>query len=92
MIFCLFLLQATQAGTERQLAKTSVNLANSIAAIATLERDLAAAGEKYAFLQDMRAYISDLCDMLQVPACACPWSHARPCCYRYQGKMWQHFL
>ena len=59
-------MQATQSTTEKQLAKTGTNLAASIAAVATLERDIKAAGDKFAFLQDMRAYIADLCDMLQV--------------------------
>ena len=60
-------LQATQSSAEKQLAKTGTNLAASIAAVAMLERDLKTAGEKFAFLQDTRAYIADLCDMLQVP-------------------------
>lgn len=59
------LLQAAQAGAEKQLARTGASLAASIAAVAGLERDLAAAGDKYALLQDMRAYLADLCDMLQ---------------------------
>ena len=59
-------MQATQSTTEKQLAKTGTNLASSIAAVATLERNLKTAGEKFAFLQDTRAYIADLCDMLQV--------------------------
>jgi len=59
-------MQASQSGTEKQLARTAVNLQNSIAAVAALEKDLEAAGEKFTFLQAMRAYIADLCDMLQV--------------------------
>lgn len=62
--------QAAQAGAEKQLARTGASLAASIAAVASLERDLAAAGDKYAFLQDMRAYLADLCDMLQARAAA----------------------
>ena len=62
--------QATQSTAEKQLAKTGTNLAASIAAVATLERDLKTAGAKFAFLQDTRAYIADLCDMLQVPCMA----------------------
>ncbi|CAK0740516.1 hypothetical protein CVIRNUC_001256 [Coccomyxa viridis] len=58
-------LQATHSTAEKQLAKTGTNLAASIAAVATLERDLKTAGAKFAFLQDTRAYIADLCDMLQ---------------------------
>ena len=63
-------MQATQSTAEKQLAKTGTNLAASIAAVATLERDLKTAGAKFAFLQDTRAYIADLCDMLQVPCMA----------------------
>lgn len=64
---CVWLcMQASQSGTEKQLARTAVNLQNSIAAVAALEKDLKAAGEKFFFLQAMRAYIADLCDMLQV--------------------------
>ena len=37
-----------------------------MAAVAILEADLSAASSKYAFLQETRAYIADLCDMLQV--------------------------
>ena len=59
-------MQATQSTTEKQLSKTGTNLASSIAAVATMEQELKAAGEKFAFLQDTRAYIADLCDMLQV--------------------------
>ncbi|CAL8463414.1 g2948 [Coccomyxa elongata] len=58
-------LQASQTGAEKQLARTSVSLQNSMAAVTTLENDLSASGEKFTFLQDMRAYIADLCDMLQ---------------------------
>ena len=61
-----YLMQATQSRTEKQLAKTGTNLASSIAAVATMERELKVAGDKFAFLQDTRAYIADLCDMLQV--------------------------
>lgn len=68
----LCLLQATQSTTEKQLAKTGTNLAASIAAVATMERDMKAAGDKFAFLQDTRAYIADLCDMLQVCRRAIP--------------------
>ena len=44
-----------------------MRLQSSIAAVAALEKDLEAAGEKFTFLQEMKAYIADLCDMLQVP-------------------------
>lgn len=58
--------QATQSGAEKQLAQTGMRLQSSIAAVASLERDLKAADMKYTFLQEMKAYIADLCDMLQV--------------------------
>jgi GC-rich sequence DNA-binding factor len=58
--------QATQAGAEKQLAQTAVRLQSSIGTVALLEKDLEAAGEKFTFLQEMKAYIADLCDMLQV--------------------------
>ncbi len=54
-----------------------------------------AAGDKFAFLQDTRAYIADLCDMLQV--CRLPWFRASRnvmCCCTYnvtgvsQGATW----
>ncbi len=76
-------MQATQTGTEKQLARTAVSLQNSMAAVASLEKDLSAAGEKFTFLQDMRAYIADLCDMLQV--CPSTFSSLQPRCFATDG-------
>ena len=39
---------------------------DSVAAVARLEGDLEAASSKYTFLQQLRAFVADLCDMLQV--------------------------
>ena len=38
----------------------------SLSAIDAFEEQLQAAGTRYTFLQDIKAYIADLCDMLQV--------------------------
>ena len=65
---CTTVLQASHKNAEKQLQRTSQNLADSIAAVDTLGEQLQAAGERYAFLQHTKAYISDLCDMLQVSA------------------------
>ena len=59
-------LQATQANIEKQAKKTEENLISHAAQCADLEDSLAAAGTKYTFLQQLKAYIADLCDMLQV--------------------------
>ena len=40
-------------------------MTDSIAGVDTLGEQLQAAGERYAFLQQIKAYIADLCDMLQ---------------------------
>ena len=67
------MVQASHKNAEKQLQRTSQNLIDSIAAVDTLGEQLQAAGERYAFLQQIRAYIADLCDMLQV-RCS-PWQH-----------------
>lgn len=60
------MVQASHNNAEKQLQRTSQNMAASIAAVDTLGEQLQAAGEHYAFLQQTKAYIADLCDMLQV--------------------------
>jgi GC-rich sequence DNA-binding factor len=35
-------------------------------AVTRLEGNVAAAGQKYTYLQEMRAFVADMCDMLQV--------------------------
>lgn len=59
-------LQASHSNAQKQLQRTSQNLADSIASLDTFEEQLQAAGARYTFLQEIKAYIADLCDMLQV--------------------------
>ena len=59
-------LQASHSNAQKQLQRTSQNLADSIASIDTFEEQLQSAGGRYTFLQEIKAYIADLCDMLQV--------------------------
>jgi len=69
----LLLLQATQANVEKQAKRTEENMISSVAQCGDLEDNLAAASAKYTFLQQLKAYISDLCDMLQVSlTLSCP--------------------
>lgn len=49
---------------ERHLGKTGGSLEISLSSITRIEADLAAAGERYSFVQRMRAYVADLCAML----------------------------
>eukprot|EP00891_Asterochloris_glomerata_P000170 jgi/Astpho2/170/Aster-x0896 len=58
-------LQATQQHAQRSLARTSLNLSDTLKAIDTLEQELEAAGVKYTQMQELKVYIADLCDMLQ---------------------------
>ncbi len=62
-------LQATQQHAQRSLARTSLNLSDTLKAIDALEQELEAAGVKYTQMQELKAYIADLCDMLQVGCC-----------------------
>lgn len=64
-------MQASKQQAQHNLARTEGNVKESIASIGRLEGDLATAGDKYTFLQEMRGYIADLCDMLQAthPLC-----------------------
>lgn len=70
-------MQASHINAQKQLQRTSQNLADSITSIDTFEEQLQSAGGRYTFLQETKAYIADLCDMLQVkaqpfqPGCAC---------------------
>lgn len=57
--------QATQANAERSRRRAAENLAAAVAGVTTLEAELDAAGGRFAYLQQLRAYIADLCDMLQ---------------------------
>lgn len=58
-------LQASHKNAQKQLQRTSQNLTDSISAIDALEEQLQSAGTRYTFLQQIKAYIADLCDMLQ---------------------------
>jgi GC-rich sequence DNA-binding factor len=58
--------QATQANVEKQAKRTEENMVSSMAQCGDLEDSLEAASHKYTFLQHLKAYIADLCDMLQV--------------------------
>eukprot|EP00884_Botryococcus_braunii_P016142 jgi/Botrbrau1/3210/Bobra.37_2s0040.1 len=59
-------LKASHAQAQKQLGKVTANLRESMKTVATLEGELGKAGDKYTFLQELKAYIADLCDMLQV--------------------------
>lgn len=59
-------LQATQSQAEANLNRTAQNLAGSLAAIASLQSESTAAGERYAYVQRLKQYVADLCDCLQV--------------------------
>lgn len=59
-------MQASHSNAQKQLQRTSQNLADSITSIDTFEEQLQSAGTRYTFLQETKAYIADLCDMLQV--------------------------
>lgn len=56
--------QLTQRQAEKNLAKTERSLEECTAALARTEGDIKAAGDKYVFMQQMRAYLADLCAML----------------------------
>ena len=66
-------LQTTQQHAQRSLARTGLNLSDTLKAVDVLEQELEAAGEKYTQMQELKAYIADLCDMLQVGCCAFEW-------------------
>lgn len=46
--------------------RTSENLAGALARIEGLEAELKAAGDKYLYVQQLRGWVADLCDCLQV--------------------------
>lgn len=58
--------QATHSHSQKQLAKVGNNLRDSMNSIGVLEAELGKAGDKYTYLQELKAYMGDLCDMLQV--------------------------
>ena len=66
----LMALQLSRDNIRKQAAKTEANAQNGVKVISELEEQLDAAGQKYVTLQKIKAYIADLCDMLQVCAFA----------------------
>ena len=58
---------------QQNARRTAENLATSLARVEGLEGELAAAGEKYEYVQRLRAYVADLCDCLQVGECGRGW-------------------
>ena len=79
-------MQASHKNAQKQLQRTSQNLTDSISAIDAFEEQLQSAGARYTFLQQIKAYIADLCDRLQVvtqplehPACLCASCAPAPC-------------
>ena len=59
-------IQMTKENIQKQAIKTEQNARNSVNTIGELEEQIEAAGQKYVTLQKIKAYIADLCDMLQV--------------------------
>ncbi|BBN20396.1 GC-rich sequence DNA-binding factor [Marchantia polymorpha subsp. ruderalis] len=58
-------LRETHTRTQSELYRTQENLTSSVQTVSALEKTLAAAGEKYIYMQELRDYISVLCDFLQ---------------------------
>jgi GC-rich sequence DNA-binding factor len=59
-------LQEAHEMTKNSLFRTNESLSSSLAAMASLERSLAGANEKYLYMQELCDYISVLCEFLQV--------------------------
>jgi GC-rich sequence DNA-binding factor len=58
-------LQEAHEMTKNSLFRTNESLSSSLAAVASLERSLAGANEKYLYMQELRDYVSVLCEFLQ---------------------------
>ncbi|KAI7737522.1 hypothetical protein M8C21_033525 [Ambrosia artemisiifolia] len=58
-------LKETHSRTLTLLTKTDETLADSLAKVTSLENALAAADEKFIFMQKLRDYVSVICDFLQ---------------------------
>ncbi|KAL4419512.1 hypothetical protein ABPG77_002298 [Micractinium sp. CCAP 211/92] len=58
-------LQMSRQQAEQNLERTSTSLQNSLAAITRMEGELEAASAKYVQVQGLKAYVADLCSMLQ---------------------------
>lgn len=64
-------MQTTRSNVERQASKTKENIGGSIEECSQLEARLEAESNKFTYLQKLKGFIADLCDMLQVkPCCA----------------------
>nr|GMD37771.1 transcriptional repressor ILP1 [Ipomoea batatas] len=61
-------LEESHARTVASLSKTEENLSSSLSNVTTLENSLAAAGEKYIFMQNLRDFVSVICSFLQEKA------------------------
>lgn len=67
-----FVLQESHGRTKSELHRTEERLTSSLSGVASLEKSLAAASEKYLYMQELRSYFAILCDFLQVKA-TCPF-------------------
>ncbi|KAG2423252.1 hypothetical protein HYH02_015353 [Chlamydomonas schloesseri] len=59
-------LHTSHKQVQHNAKRTSENLATSLSRAEGLEAELRAAGDKYEYVQRLRAYVADLCDCLQV--------------------------
>ncbi|EFJ52932.1 hypothetical protein VOLCADRAFT_86421 [Volvox carteri f. nagariensis] len=59
-------LQTAHKQVRQTARRTADNLTASLAKVEQLESELKAAGDKYLYMQKLRAYVADLCDCLQV--------------------------
>ncbi|GIL59704.1 hypothetical protein Vafri_14431, partial [Volvox africanus] len=59
-------MQASHKQVQHNAKRTVDNLASSLARVEALEVELRAAGDKYLYMQKLKAYVADLCDCLQV--------------------------
>jgi GC-rich sequence DNA-binding factor len=56
--------QLSQRQAEKNLARTDRSLEDCIAGMKLMEEEIEQAGDKYIFIQKLRAYIQDICSML----------------------------
>ncbi len=75
-------LQASQRHAQQQLDRTNGNLDESMLQISMLETDVTKAGTRYTFLQEMRSYIADLCEMLDVRVLHLFWRVENAECFK----------
>lgn len=59
-------LQMLQKQAEQNLSRVSGTLQDTLQDVDNLKAELTAAGKKYGDMQELKAYISDLCDCLKV--------------------------